>query len=47
MTDVTISELVQSYKEGKYTSLEVRDQIITAVVKEGKGEPVTPPISPP
>lgn len=46
VTDVTISELVQSYKTGRYSALEVRDQTITGTLKEGlPGETVvTPPI---
>jgi hypothetical protein len=32
--DVTISELVQSHKSGKYSAIEVRDQIVTATLKD-------------
>lgn len=32
--DVSISDFVQSYKNGKYSEIEVRDQIITAVLKD-------------
>ena len=44
---MTISELVQSYKTGRYSALEVRDQTITGTLKEGlSGETVVTPPSP-
>ncbi len=36
VTDVTISELVQSNKEGKYSAIEVRDQTVTATLKDSR-----------
>lgn len=44
VTEVSISQLVQSYKEGKYASLEVKDQIVVAVVKDTSWKPATPPV---
>lgn len=44
VTDVTISELVQSNKAGKYSAIEVRDQTVTATIKDTGTPPVSAPV---
>ncbi len=46
ITDVTISELVQSNKEGKYSAIEVRDQTVIATLKDTSWAVVVPPPAP-